>query len=59
MIEIDEFDVRQLAPGHRWRIGGDGTAINLRRHAVAGSTVHFGEARFSGDSQVSFDESVL
>lgn len=31
LMEVDSFPTRLIAPGHRWRIGGDGTAINLGR----------------------------
>jgi hypothetical protein len=28
-MELMEFATSQIAAGHRWRIGSDGTAINL------------------------------
>lgn len=31
LMELEPFPTRLIAPGHRWRIGGDGTAINLGR----------------------------
>jgi hypothetical protein len=31
LVEPERYPTHQVAAGHRWRIAGDGTAINLGR----------------------------